>query len=150
IESGHKIIRAINENVQATYKTNPEKIKYSYMIYSDIDDTIKASLNDRQSKTGDFYPGALDFYKGVGAQKGAEEIPQAKVTFLSARPDVGRKVWDKDMKRKLPHDMKFHALYGSLEAFGGGIVYYVFIQFIQAIASVLPEGFLKQRLNEIC
>lgn len=81
IETSHAILRSINENFKNTYRDHPEQIKYNYMVYSDIDDTIKASLNDRQSHIAGFYPSALEFFNQLGRTqpKSAEDSSTAEL-----------------------------------------------------------------------
>lgn len=116
VDRCHRIIRAINENVTKAYHANPEQIKFNYMVYSDIDDTIKGSLNDRHSNIDGFYPSALEFYKQLGCadpipkstQEGGRQTPistQVKLSFLSARPKAQSPLWNQMMRKQLPGDM---------------------------------------------
>lgn len=83
VKSCHRILKAINENVKTGFKDDPQQIKFTYMIYSDIDDTIKGSLNDRQSSIKGFYPGALEFYKQIGLAKPTLEKDSSNKELVS-------------------------------------------------------------------
>lgn len=166
VETCHRILKAINENVKQGFKDNPQQIKFNYMIYSDIDDTIKGSLNDRQSNIGGFYPGALEFYKQMGLAKpqqegnsskteegpekgkgvaassqknqteAAESGTQVKLTFLSARPKIASDLWNVGMKKELPADTHFFSLYGSTPSILKGVKYYVSKKIVDFVSSL--------------
>jgi len=149
IASSHQVLRAINDNVTKAYSHSPEQIQFHYMVYSDIDDTIKGSLNDRKTHIPGFYPSVLEFYQELG-RASPSPTDQVRLTFLSARPQAGRKIWNQRMHRKLPSEMSFFALYGSTAAFKEGISFYVLVKWILAIVSKLPNSSLKKKMIEIC
>lgn len=132
VATSHKIIRAINKSALAAYKENPNSVKFSYKVFSDIDDTINGSLNDRGTKVHGFYPGVMAFYselaklgeKEGGEKEGAVKESEIALTLLSARPKVYQDRWNKGLTRKLPKGTKFHSLYGSTPAIIEGIKHY--------------------------
>lgn len=166
VDTCHRILKSINQNVQKAYAENPAQIKFKYMIYSDIDDTIKGSLNDRGSAVEGFYPSAMEFYKQFAltnpndklqTEKSAESDAKASepdfqnvgLTFLSARPKAKSNMWNKKLKGKLPDGTKFFGLYGSTSAFVEGVKHYIIKLIVSLAEKILPE-FLRKRVIDIC
>ena len=147
-QASQRILRAINANVNRAYLENPAQIKFSYMVYSDIDDTIKGTLNDLKSGVSGYYPSVFEFYNEVS--QADQDLPTAKkvhLTFLSARPDIVSNFWNLLLRRNLPNEVKFYSLYGSLSAFLNEVKRRI-INFVAVIAiKVLPNK-LASKIKE--
>lgn len=139
VEYGHRVIRAINDRANESYDLDPTSIQFYNQVYSDVDDTIKGSLKDMPSRVKGFYPSVLQFFREVTNAQQSEEMPKVRFTLLSARPDAGEKIWNKGMRKKLPQDINFFALYGSTPSFKKGIGYYLISKPKKFIAKRLPD-----------
>ena len=143
----HRVIIAINEKVRSAYQENPDQIAFAYMIYSDIDDTIRPSLNDKNSGVKGFYPSAIEFYRALGEALSPEGFPNVRLTFLSARLNEGRSCWSRGLKRILPEDLSFFALYGRAKPFAKGIQHYSWGKITGAFAKKLPKGEIQSAIQ---
>jgi len=155
VPSCHRILIAINKNVQRAYQRNPNQIKFIHMVYSDIDDTIKGSLNDRASHVKGFYPSAMEFIKEFALKnkknsnnEGLNQEPEVSLTFLSARPKSQSKRWNKTLSRKFPKGTKFYGLYGSSSSFMQGVQYYC-LKFLASLGKRVPSKWLKKVIHDI-
>lgn len=78
-QTSHRILRAINQNFKKAYLENPSQVQFHYRIYSDIDDTIQPSHNDKKVHISGFYPSVFAFSKQL-----SRSVPQeilSKVVF---------------------------------------------------------------------
>ena len=152
-ETSHSILRSINscfEKEEA--KPGHGAIRFYTQIYTDVDDTLKPTLNDRQVGIEQpFYPGALELYQQLSRseQAGGQDGAPLKVTVLSARPDALRNQWTRGLVQQFPPRSEIFCLFGSMEAAGKAIKHYAFVKaIVLSIANNLPECALKTWLLE--
>lgn len=148
IATSHRIIRSINKAYIKAYKEDPSQIQTRNMIFSDVDDTIQPSLNDRNSINSKFYPSALAFYNELGKTSSKKLPQQISLTFLSARPHCLSALWNKLMVNNLPEGTKFFSLYGSSTTFLCGVRLYL-IKIFAYLANQVLCGTLKGRVKKL-
>lgn len=163
VESCHRIIKAINENAKKAYEENPSQVEFRYVCYTDKDDTVVATLNDKDSKIEGYYPGVMEFNKQFVEMSSKAKSPQpdsvaqdrnkesqGEITFLSARPKFASKLWNFMQKRASPK-LKFFGLYGSTSSILQGAKYYVLIKkILLKFAKRFLSGNLLKRVKVYC
>lgn len=116
-EASQRILLAINQRAQEAYENNKGDFQFFYSIYSDLDDTIMPTLNDRdtqaQGKNG-LYPGASELFEGLLGESSSHKMG-TRFTALSARPEQMKRLSDFLLSKKLG-GIPFHSLYGTGEA----------------------------------
>lgn len=151
-----KILTAIRMHA-AIAKTEGELTSF-YSVYTDVDDTMVGSLNDKATNAAasdGFFPGALEFHKVMnsaedGINRGNSrwvESSAAKLTLLSARPRQARNFSDGHMEKRLPPELPFFALYGSGHGILQGARYYTEGKLAHKLAPYSPSERAKEMLT---
>lgn len=120
----HRIISAINEAAEKAYVNDPGSFHFVYKIYTDVDDTLKGTLNDRESKVTGFYPGVMNLLRTISEKEAGSSA--SKITLLSARPKALRSPSNKMMEHAFPKEIEFFSLYGSGKAATKAIKHYTY------------------------
>ena len=144
----HRILKAINGNFEKSVEKTPDQIRWGYMVYSDVDDTIKPSLNDLEVDIHSLYPSCIEFFRQLGnaSPKAASGV---SLSFLSARPKIGASAWNNKLSGILPKGTKFYGLYGSVPAMTTAMKFYL-VKFFVALARRVLTGGLLQHVLDFC
>lgn len=133
VETGYAIISLIHRCYEQE-KLKGSAIPRIVRLYTDVDDTMKPTLNDKQVNIKEvFYPGAILFYTLLSQSISSNF--EICMTILSARPAFAEALLKRGIKHDFPEYSRIACLFGSSEGAGKAVNHYAIGPLKKAIDS---------------